>query len=1054
MVSLRRFAHRLGGALTVVGVVALTLAAPTTDTVLSRSTGATARAVDASRGYDGVCRAEDSAGVTVVVDFGSLDGNAERPAPTLTRCSPAPNNDAKVRRTGLQALVDAGIMVSGTKRWGDEYPANVGFACRVEGRPALDELLLIDSSQSSYTEPCLDTPPSEAYWAYWHADGSGKPWGYSEFGLMNRYVQPGGFEGWSFSLDATSADGQFQNPPPEVTPLNPHRGPGAAPLPTPGAPPTQTPTAPTALAPPSSGSPGSPGKPGTAIAAGAALRSAGWLVGELDPIGEMPGPYAGTDWGLTLDAQWALYAAGTGKRTVADISRSLAPHVGEYLGADLFEDPAARIGGSVAKLLVAAVVAGDDPTAFGTGRYLPAGTTYDLRAEALALLEPDGAQTGRLSNVGTGKDETNVFAQALVVIGLARSGGVPEEAVEFLVSQQCTDGWFRMFYNDGLSCVAATDAVADIDGTAMALQALLTARDNGTPGLDGHVEQAAQWLLSAQRKDGSYGGGVATAGSNSNSTGLAAAALWAAAQTADPTSAKRLTTGYERAREWVLNLQARDETARGTALRSEYGAIAYNPDAFSTSRSTGIGASERDQWRRATTQAVLALAPVSFARLGTDEPVDEPAANPSQGTPTRDESSNAARPTPGRGPGARSTPAGSGGTPVLTLAAINQDRSAAGRMATYLTRRLVDGDHAETRVDGTAYVDYDVTVDILLALRALDRQPTAVRRITDFLLHPRSVATYGHGRDQEPAAAAYAEPLNRLLVVARFAQHDRPRADRPRDLIRELSADLAALDTAEGPVDTGTFATDPRSTGALAWALVGTSARTVATTPSESTVATWTQRLLSAQCDEGSFTAALDEPQGCLSGGTGREDAARTLSATRALATLPDADESVRRARWRSQSVGADQLTVADLLADTETDISAVTSALALRQLAGLETTSETTVLAGLVLKQGGLPARVDGERPDPRVSLAAATAIAGRDWTSAVGSPAVPVPTDPSVLTAAAESPAPAAAPPTGHLDRLVFLAIGLVLGLLACLPAHLFRRRRVVTTLKESHV
>lgn len=156
-------------------------------------------------GYAGVCTGADaSTGVTVVVDFQELA------APTITRCSP--NASPGTARTGIKALQDAGIAVTGTTRWG------LGFVCRLENRPTSTENIP-RASNPTYHEACVNTPPADAYWSYWHADGTGTTWTYSNFGALNRNVIPGGFEGWSFSLNKTATT----NPPPRVTPRNPAR---------------------------------------------------------------------------------------------------------------------------------------------------------------------------------------------------------------------------------------------------------------------------------------------------------------------------------------------------------------------------------------------------------------------------------------------------------------------------------------------------------------------------------------------------------------------------------------------------------------------------------------------------------------------------------------------------------------------------------------------------------------------------------------------------------------------------------------------------------------
>lgn len=157
--------------------------------------------------YTGVCTGDDALdGVTVAIDFQELDGLNSISSPDILRCSPNPNPGTN--RTGVQALQDAGLSVAGTTRWG------LGFVCRIENRPTSTEVLPVGAG---YTEPCFNTPPAAAYWSYWHANGAGTTWTYSSYGAANRMVTPGGFEGWSFSLNKTSTT----NPPPDETPLNP-----------------------------------------------------------------------------------------------------------------------------------------------------------------------------------------------------------------------------------------------------------------------------------------------------------------------------------------------------------------------------------------------------------------------------------------------------------------------------------------------------------------------------------------------------------------------------------------------------------------------------------------------------------------------------------------------------------------------------------------------------------------------------------------------------------------------------------------------------------------
>ncbi|WBB63797.1 hypothetical protein O7599_15290 [Streptomyces sp. WMMC500] len=158
-----------------------------------------AHAVDQSKGHAGFCK--NSTGVTVVVDFQDLGGT------TIVRCYPG-----SAPGTGLDALKGAGFQIEGVQRWGES------FICRVENRPSATEGIPVRGNEG-YRERCIDTPPAAAYWSYWHA-GNNCAWEYSQWGVKNRDFVPGGFEGWSFSLNA-SAD---SNPEPRIAAVRPGTG--------------------------------------------------------------------------------------------------------------------------------------------------------------------------------------------------------------------------------------------------------------------------------------------------------------------------------------------------------------------------------------------------------------------------------------------------------------------------------------------------------------------------------------------------------------------------------------------------------------------------------------------------------------------------------------------------------------------------------------------------------------------------------------------------------------------------------------------------------------
>lgn len=1047
----------------------------------------TAHAVDETRGYDGYCQPADSNGVTVVIDFQDLDGNDGRDASTIIRCAPVANNDASIRRTGLQVLVDAGIEVYGTDRWG--HMPDASFVCRLEGRPALAEPLHLTATDTTYFEQCRNTPPGDAYWSYWHSDGAGQDWTYSDLGVMARTATPGGFEGWSFSHNANFTGDDNDNPKPRIAPTNPTQSvtlttnrstvkvgqsftltwdaagaeyvtasgswngrrlstgsetltavlPGQQTYTLTTYPSnltktvTVTATGTTVINP----DPDTNTVPNSALA----MSTAEWLIAEMSPQGHMPGPYSGTDWGLTIDTLWALYAAGTGKSAAAQITTEVEAHAGEYLGPDLFADKDARIAGSTAKLLVAAVVAGKDPTAFGYGDYVARGKRYDLRAETLSLIGADGM----IRNRGTGNDDTNIFAQSLAVIGLARSGGVPRSqrnAVTFLASQQCSAGYFRMFYADGLSCDAGKGS-ADTDGTAMAVQALIAARSAGVSDLDSAIDKALDWLLKTQHGDGSFGGGVSTQAPNSNSTGLAAQAMTAGMTGTNATRAKKLSSAVTSARSWVQTITASVATAAATKLINDFGAIAYNPSTFSTAKVSGISTANRDQWRRASAQAILALAPVSFLTLGTTTLNESTNPRPSPRGDTEKAPTITTTATPAAVP--RTTTAAVVKQAAQTTQATPNSPSAA--LESYLTSTLVNGTHVEVTVDNTTYADYDLTADVAIALWNIGASRAVRAKVAAFLLSSKAIAAYAHGAEYENGPAAYAEPLAKLSLIARLAKADGLAPQKVDQTIASLGSDVSALRGTDGRfTDTGTYADHSGSTTRQAWA-------TLAATMTWGDNRTGTEQdlLLGAQCADGLFAVTVDTTS-CETG-----DAAATALAVAALNTdtaVSATAENGTDARiaaanevpvsWTEQRRAALEKATTALVSSTDrtglsrtnrTDVATAGALAAGKSAVGLDGSAAISSLASFQGASGGLPvtgvaksaasssttrsgttgegtATSPAPPTDVAASIAAAPALIGHSWLALPSSPLRTVVAFPLAAHSATDQPTTIPAP------------------------------------------
>ena len=294
-----------------------------------------------------------------------------------------------------------------------------------------------------------------------------------------------------------------------------------------------------------------------------------------------------TDWGVTADAILALIAAGRGSDPAAVTATDLlAANAGAYTtwtsGADTVQD-----AGATGKSVLVLRAMGRPAVAQGV----------DLEAALRSMMVTSGPEAGRFSDVvpEPAWNAAHGFAQALSILGLALTdGGVPEPAVRYLLLQQCPSGGFRLHPSGSVGC--ESDEQVDTDATALALQALLVA--DRTPAVSTALERGTAWLLVRQGADGSYGGAGPTAPANANSAGLAAQYLRTAGQTA----------AADRAAAWIASCcQLTATNAAGTPAAPHVGGIAYNPAALSTALGSGVSTGAADQWRRTTSQAVLAF---------------------------------------------------------------------------------------------------------------------------------------------------------------------------------------------------------------------------------------------------------------------------------------------------------------------------------------------------------------------------------------------------------------------------------------------------------------
>ncbi|RNL79926.1 prenyltransferase/squalene oxidase repeat-containing protein [Nocardioides marmorisolisilvae] len=329
-------------------------------------------------------------------------------------------------------------------------------------------------------------------------------------------------------------------------------------------------------------------------------------VDNTDP--ENPVPVAFDDLGLTMDTAMSLVAVGGHASTVSTIKSAMDARITET-----YDSFGTTYTGSAAKAAVYDRLVGGDPTDVG-------GDHTDLVKVVEDNTDDAAPVAGRIENVNDSFGDTNTFGQAFAARALAEAGSdKAADAEAFLLDQQCDAGFFRLNPNpdraaEDQTCQAevGTDASApDTDATAIAmlqLEALATKSQAVTDALTA----ARDWLLDAQRADGSFGGGPSTSDPNANSTALAGQALAGLGETA----------AVKAAAIWVRALQADEVGACTSQLSSETGGIGYDASTVADGRADGITASTKDRWLRTTAPAlpILKYAPAVTPDLNITGP--------------------------------------------------------------------------------------------------------------------------------------------------------------------------------------------------------------------------------------------------------------------------------------------------------------------------------------------------------------------------------------------------------------------------------------------------
>ncbi|MCW2807211.1 MAG: hypothetical protein JWQ93_1166 [Marmoricola sp.] len=151
-----------------------------------------------------------TSGVNVVVDFGALGGGVQK------ACDPS-----GAGQSGDKVFPAAGFPLEYAQR-------QPGFVCRIMGSPSDD--------------PCVNTPPPDAYWGLFWSDGRSGKWNYATAGVAGTSVPSGGFLGFAWQ---SSTKRRL----PATSPMSTQAGPTRTPTPKPTRKPKPTKTSQPAGAP-------------------------------------------------------------------------------------------------------------------------------------------------------------------------------------------------------------------------------------------------------------------------------------------------------------------------------------------------------------------------------------------------------------------------------------------------------------------------------------------------------------------------------------------------------------------------------------------------------------------------------------------------------------------------------------------------------------------------------------------------------------------------------------------------------------------------------------
>ncbi|MDN5893984.1 MAG: hypothetical protein L0H93_08145, partial [Nocardioides sp.] len=222
-----------------------------------------------------------------------------------------------------------------------------------------------------------------------------------------------------------------------------------------------------------------------------AQQAAIWMAAQLDDSGTFPNPdLPAPDYGLMIDAVFAMHAAGR-----PELASPIMDNLGKpsdpgalnfwrYQGAGIETITV----GALAKTTLAIEVSGRNPRDFAGVDHVHE-LEQSIRQADDGVAAPELFYNQTIEGGATTFSMGNGFDQAFGVIALSGVDRLPDTVTGAYVTHfQCPAGYWMITADlTGRTCAELIDSgttpAPDRDATAMALSALLTARDSGAPGL-------------------------------------------------------------------------------------------------------------------------------------------------------------------------------------------------------------------------------------------------------------------------------------------------------------------------------------------------------------------------------------------------------------------------------------------------------------------------------------------------------------------------------------------------------------------------------------------